>query len=79
MTVLGRPLSTLQERWVNPTFFPKSNLRPVPLHAYRWDATTVKATRWVTHERLNKLIFEAIKSLFPLGIPGSSKLVGSQR
>lgn len=42
---LGRGISSVQERWLNPPVYLKYNLRPVPDSAYRWNGSLVKSTK----------------------------------
>lgn len=53
-------LSDVQKKWFNPLSPSKTNLRPVPKSAFRFDSILVKNTKWMTHQRQQKLVKEAI-------------------
>ena len=56
-------LSSIQQRWLNPSRFERTALRPVPEEAYKYDSKPVEATKWVTHQRIKKLTQGAIQLL----------------
>lgn len=56
-------LSQVQQSWFNPISPKKQNLRPVPKHAFRFDSILVKKTKWMTHQRQQKLVKDAMMYL----------------
>lgn len=53
-------LSQVQQTWFHPISPQKQNLRPVPKEAFRFDSILVKKTKWMTHQRQQKLVKEAM-------------------
>ena len=66
-------LSQLQMSWFTPNPALKINLRPVPKEAYRYDSIAVKHTKWMTHQRQQKLIKQAITFLTQSSLGGFIK------
>lgn len=56
-------LSDVQKAWFNPISPKKQNLRPAPKSAFRFDSILVKTTKWMTHQRLRKLVKDAMMYL----------------
>ena len=57
-----------EKRWFNPPRLPRFNLREVPDSAWKFKSTNVPATKWVTQERLKKIVKSAVIPLLSTGI-----------
>jgi hypothetical protein len=57
-----------EKNWFNPPRLPRFNLREVPDSAWRFTSTNVPATKWVTQERLKKIVKSAVLQLLNTGI-----------
>lgn len=57
-----------EKRWFNPPRLPRYNLRDVPDEAWKFSGTRVPATKWVTQERLKKIVKNAVLQLINTGI-----------
>ena len=66
-------LSDVQKTWFDPNVAKKTNLRPVPSSAFRFDSVMVKNTKWMTHQRQQKLIKDAIFYLTQTTLGGFNK------